>query len=66
MQIEIPVLIHRRCKRCSSVKRDPIYPARCSSCGAPVRPPTRIRVSGTLIILIVTVAILAAIVAFTI
>jgi hypothetical protein len=66
MQVEFPVLIHRRCKRCSSVKHDPIYPACCSSCGAPVHPPMRIGVSGTLIILIATVAILTAIVSFTI
>jgi hypothetical protein len=66
MQIELPVLIRRKCKRCSSVKRDPIYPARCSSCGAPVHPPTRIRVSGFLVIVSTTIGILAAIVAITV
>ncbi|MDA0701882.1 MAG: hypothetical protein O3A96_01395 [Proteobacteria bacterium] len=66
MQIEIPVLIHRKCKRCSSVKRDPIYPARCSACGAPVHAPTRIRVSGSLIVFVTTIAILSAIVAITV
>lgn len=65
MVLEFPVVMARKCRRCSSVKRDPIYPARCANCGAPVRPPLRLKISGYVIVWIATAGVLAAIAAMT-